>query len=255
MHMRVRRGATLGAAALLLAAASDAAQPITTPKQHLGFNIGDDYQLATYTQRVDYGHKLDKESDRMRVVEIGKSAEGRPQLMAIITSPENFRKLDRYKEISKKLGYAEGVTEDQARAMAKEGKSVVWIDGGLHATEVLGAHQLIETSYRLVSRNDDETTRILNDDIVLMVHVNPDGMQLVSSWYMQEKDTLRRNMQIPRLYQKYVGHDDNRDYYMSNQIESQNENHVLYWEWLPQILYNHHQTGPAGAVMFAATFR
>jgi hypothetical protein len=231
------------------------AQKVTSPKEFFGHNIGDDYWLATYDQFAAYWQKIDGESDRMRVVEIGKSAEGRPQFMAIITSPENFRKLDRYKEISKKLGYAEGVTEAAARAMAKEGKAVVWIDGGLHATEVLGAHQLIETSYRLVSKSDDETLRILNDDIVLMVHVNPDGMQLVSSWYMQEKDSLRRNMQIPRLYQKYVGHDDNRDYYMSNQIESQNENHVLYWEWLPQILYNHHQTGPAGTVMFAAPFR
>ena len=96
--------------ALLLAAAapSAAAQTITTPKQQFGFNIGDDYQLATYTQFVDYWQKLDKESDRMKVVEIGKTAEGRPQLMAIITSPENFKKLDRYKEISRRLALAEG---------------------------------------------------------------------------------------------------------------------------------------------------
>ena len=254
---RRRRNAWHLIALLLLCAAGPARAQgkITSPKEFFGHNIGDDYFLATYDQFQAYWHKLDQESDRMRVVEIGKSAEGRPQLMAIVTSPENFKKLDRYKEISKKLGYAEGVTEEQARAMAKEGKAVVWIDGGLHATEVLGAHQLMETSYRLVSRNDDEVNRILNDDIILLVHVNPDGMQLVSSWYMGEKDTLRRNMAIPRLYQKYVGHDDNRDYYMSAQIETQNENHVLYWEWLPQILYNHHQTGPAGTVMFAAPFR
>ena len=93
----------------------------------------------------------------MKVVEIGKTAEGRPQLMAIITSPENHKKLDRYREISRRLARAEGLTDEQARALAKEGKGVVWIDGGLHATEVLGAHQLIETVYQLVSRNDDET--------------------------------------------------------------------------------------------------
>ena len=131
----------------------------------------------------------------------------------------------------------------------------MWIDGGLHATEVLGAAQLIETSYQLVSRNDDETKRLLDDDIILLVHANPDGMQLVSSWYMREADPLKRNMNIPRLYQKYIGHDDNRDYYISNQAETQNENHLLYWEWFPQILYNHHQTGPVGTVMFAPPFR
>ena len=240
---------------LFVASLAQAQGKVTSPKEFFGHNIGDDYFLANYDQFVAYWKKIDAESDRMRMVEIGKTAEGRPQYMAIVTSPENFRRLDRYKDISRKLGYAEGVTEADARAMAKEGKAVVWIDGGLHATEVLGAHQLIETSYRLVSKTDDETTRILNDDIILLVHVNPDGMQLVSNWYMQEKDSLRRNTQIPRLYQKYIGHDNNRDYYMSAQIETQNENHVLYWEWLPQILYNHHQTGPAGTVMFAAPFR
>ena len=240
---------------LFIAHAANAQGKITSPKEFFGHNIGDDYWLATYDQFVDYWHKIDAESDRMQVIEIGKSAEGRPQLAAIVTSPENFKKLARYKEISQKLAHAEGLTESDARALAKEGKAVVWIDGGLHATEVLGAAQLIETSYQLVSRNDDETKRLLDDDIILLVHANPDGMQLLSSWYMREADPLKRNMNIPRLYQKYIGHDDNRDYYISNQAETQNENHLLYWEWFPQILYNHHQTGPVGTVMFAPPFR
>jgi hypothetical protein len=255
MHMRVRRCSTL-VAALVFAAASAAAQTITTPKQQFGFNIGDDYQLATYTQLVEYWHKLDKESDRMRVVEIGKTAEGRPQLMAIITAPENFKKLDRYKEISKKLALAEGLTDDQAHALAREGKGVVWIDGGLHATEVLGAHQLIETVYQLVSRNDPETLRFLNDLVILAVHANPDGMELVSNWYMREQEQERRSTNgLPRLYQKYIGHDNNRDFYIANQPETTNMNRVMYLEWFPQIVYNHHQTGPPGTVMFAPPFR
>src|SRR4026209_1496018 len=178
---------------------------VTTPKQHFGFNIGDDYQLATYDQFVQYWQKLDKESDRMKVVEIGKTAEGRPQLMAIITSPENFKKLDRYRDISRRLATVDGLNDDQARALAKEGKGVVWFDGGLHASEVLGAHQLIETVYQLVSRNDAETMRFLNDLVILAVHANPDGMQLVSSWYMREKEPTRRSANgLPRLYQKYI---------------------------------------------------
>jgi hypothetical protein len=236
--------------------ASAAAQQITAPKQHFGFNIGDDYHLANYTQFVEYWQKLDKESDRMKVVEIGKTAEGRPQLMAIITSPENHKKLERYREISTKLARAESLTDEQARALAKEGKGVVWFDGGLHATEVLGAHQLIETVYQLVSRKDDETTRFLNDLVILATHANPDGMELVSNWYMREKDPQRRSSSgIPRLYQKYIGHDNNRDFYLSSQPESTNMNKVLYTDWIPQIMYNHHQTGPAGTVMFAPPFR
>jgi hypothetical protein len=247
----------LGAVLLTMtAAAGAAAQTVTTPKQHFGFTIGDDYQLATYTQFVDYWQKLDKESDRMKVVEIGKTAEGRPQLMAIVTSPENHKKLERYREISRRLAQAEGVTEEQARALAKEGKGVVWIDGGLHATEVLGAHQLVETVYQLVSRNDAETLRFLNDLVILAVHANPDGMELVSGWYMRESDPARRSSAgLPRLYQKYIGHDNNRDFYLSSQPESTNMNRVMYLEWFPQIVYNHHQTGPAGTVMFAPPFR
>ena len=253
------RVAALFTMAASVLAAQTKAPVVTTPKQHFGFTIGDDYQLATYTQFTEYWKKLDKDSDRMQVAEIGKTAEGRPHLMSIITAPENFKKLDRYKEIARKLALADGVTEDQARALAREGKSVVWIDGGLHATEVLGAHQLIETVYQLVSRNDPETLRILNDCIILAVHANPDGMELVSSWYMRNPVPAQRGAPgspgIPRLYEKYAGHDNNRDFYMSNLPESINMNKVLYTEWFPQIMYNHHQTGPAGTVMFAPPFR
>ncbi len=256
---RFRRPATAVAVALAgtLGALPAAAQGrITTPKEFFGFNIGDDYKLATYTQFVDYWKKVDAESDRMVVQEIGKSAEGRPQLMAIITSPENFRLLDRYKEIARKLAHAEGLTDAEARALAKEGKAVVWFDGGLHATEVLGAHQLIETSYQLISRNDEETQRFLKDLIILAVHANPDGMELVSSWYMQEPDDAKKTYgTIPRLYQKYIGHDNNRDFFILNQNESINIARIQYHEWYPQIVYNHHQTGPAGTIMFAPPFR
>jgi hypothetical protein len=221
MRTRSTRIRVLVCALLLAGEAAAGAQTLTSPKQQFGFDIGDDYQLATYTQLVEYWHKLDRESDRMKVVEIGKTAEGRPQLMAIITSPENHKKLDRYKEISRRLATVDGLTDEQARALAREGKGVVWIDGGLHATEVLGAHQLIETVYLLVSRTDPETTRFLNDLVILAVHANPDGMELVSSWYMREKEPTRRSSTgLPRLYQKYIGHDNNRDFYLSSQPES-----------------------------------
>ena len=121
---------------------------------------------------------------------------------------------------------------------------------------MLGAQQLIETAHQLVSRTDPETTRILNDDIVLLTLVNPDGMELVSNWYMRNPDERQRSTGgIPRLYQKYIGHDNNRDFYMMNQPESENANRMMYREWFPAIMYNHHQTGPAGAVLFAPPFR
>jgi hypothetical protein len=247
---------------LILALAFVAATPaqngrhITTPKEALGFDVGDDYQLANYTQLTGWWKKLATESDRMKLVEIGKSEEGRPQWMAILTSPENHKKLEHYKEISQKLAHAEGLTDAEARTLAHEGKAVIWIDGGLHATEVLGAHQLLEFVYEMVSRNDPETLRILNDVIILAVHCNPDGMELVSNWYMRQSDPLKRTTNnVPLLWQKYIGHDNNRDFYMSNMSETTNMNRQLFIEWFPQIMYNHHQTGPAGAVMFAPPFR
>lgn len=139
MFIRTTRSATAFVAVVLALAGSAAAQTITTPKQHFGFNIGDDYQLATYDQFQAYWQKIDKESTRMQVVEIGKSEEGRPHLAAIITAPENFAKLDRYKQISQQLHRARGITDANARALAKEGKAVVWIDGGLHVRRCVGS--------------------------------------------------------------------------------------------------------------------
>ena len=249
-------GLLLASVAALPEAQNRTAPRLTSPKEQFGRAIGDDYFLANYTQYVEYLRRLDKESDRIAVTAIGRTAEGRTQYMAIVTSPENHRNLAKYRDINRRLALAEGLTDDQARQLARTGKVVVWIDGGLHATEVLGAQQLIEMIYRLGSRVDPETMRILNDGIVLLTNVNPDGTELVADWYMREPDERRRSTgDLPRLYQKYIGHDNNRDFYMMNQPESENANRIMYREWFPAIMYNHHQTGPAGAVLFAPPFR
>ncbi len=233
------------------------ARRLTTPKEFFGFNLGDDYQLANYQKIAAYWRQLAKESDRIVIQEMGKTAEGRTQLAAIVSAPANLRNLARYKDISRQLALAEGLTDDQAHALAREGRSVVWIDGGLHASEVLGAQQLAEMVWQMVSRTDEETMRILNDDIVLFVHANPDGNDLTADWYNRNPVPEQRTNApgLPRLYQKYIGHDDNRDFFASNQPETENMNRLMYHEWFPQIVYNHHQTGPAGTVMFAPPFR
>lgn len=229
---------------------------ITTPKEEFGASFGDDYFLANYKQIAGYWRKLASESERIVVREIGKTAEGRPHLMAIVTSPENHRNLARYQEISRRLANAEGLTDQEARALVKEGKAVVWIDGGLHATEVLGAQQLGEVVYQMVSRTDDETMRFLQDVVVLFVHANPDGNDLVADWYMRNPVPQQRSMaQLPRLYQKYIGHDNNREFFTSTQAETKNINRALYRDWFPQILYNHHQSGPAGTVVYSPPLR
>ncbi|HEV2446063.1 MAG TPA: M14 family zinc carboxypeptidase, partial [Candidatus Sulfopaludibacter sp.] len=197
-------------------------------------------------------------------VDIGPTSENRHQYMAIFSSPENMKRLDHYKEIAQRLAHAEGLTDEQAHALAREGKAVVWIDGGLHASETVGSQQLMETVYQLASRTDEETMRFLRDDIILCVQANPDGQELVANWYMRGsekpdaplREPAKRSFgNLPRLYNHYVGHDDNRDFYMSNIRETTNMNRQLFLEWFPQIMYNHHQTGPAGAVIFMPPFR
>ncbi|WPU95278.1 M14 metallopeptidase family protein [Mucilaginibacter sabulilitoris] len=232
-----------------------AAQTIPSPKSFFGFNIGDDYQLTNYAKSAEYFKKLAAASNRTKLVDIGLTEEGRHQYMMIISSPANIKNLAQYKDISQKLARAEGLSDQQARALAAKGKAVVWIDGGLHATEVVGAHQLIETTYQLISRKDPETMRILDNVIILMTHANPDGMELVSNWYMKDSDPKKRNLNIPRLYEKYIGHDNNRDFYMMNTKESTNMNHQLFLEWFPQIMYNHHQRGPEGSVLAGPPYR
>ena len=229
---------------------------VTSPEEQFGHQIGADYVLPNYSELTEYWELLASESDRMILEVIGETSEGRDHLMATITSPANHRNLARYKEIAERLAHAGGVSESAARAMAEEGRSVIWIDGGLHASEVLGAQQLMELVHHLVSGTDDETMRILDDVVVLVAHANPDGHDLLADWYMRVDTPEERSTGgAPVLYNKYAGHDNNRDFYMSALNESTNINRILAREWFPQIVYNHHQTGPAGTVMFAPPFR
>lgn len=230
------------------------AQNVPTPKSHFGFDIGDDYKLANFSQTEAYFKKVADASDRVSMVEIGKTEYGRSQPMMIVTAPANFAKLEQYREISQKLAHAE-ITREEAEKLSIEGKPVIWVDGGLHANEVVGPHQLIETLYQLASRDDAETLKILDDVIILLVHANPDGMEIMSDWYMRKDDPKERDQNIPILYQKYVGHDNNRDFYMNNMSEAANMSLQQYVEWIPQIIYNHHQTGPAGTVVAGPPYR
>lgn len=224
------------------------AQDIPSPSEHFGFYMGQDYRLTNYANTETYFKRL-AESERVKLVDIGQTEEGRRQYMLIVSSPENLAQLERYREISLKLALAENLDESEAKQLAQQGKAVVWIDGALHSTEMVGTHALIETAYQLASRTDDETQFILDNTIILLVHANPDGHELTGNWYMRHADSSKRSMDIPVLYQKYIGHDNNRDFYITNMKESENMSRQLFVEWVPQIMYNHHQTAPAGAVV------
>jgi hypothetical protein len=231
---------------------------ITTPKQAWGHEAGEDYFLANYTQLVAYWKTLASQSDRLKLIPIGQTEEGRTQYMMAISSPENLARLDHYREIARKLALAKGVDETQARALAQEGKAIVWIDGGLHASEVVPAQHLAQITYELASHGDAETKRFLDNAIILIGQANPDGMEFVSDWYMRIPEPTKREAgwdSLPRLYNKYVGHDDNRDFYMMSQKETENLSRVFFREWYPQIIYNQHQPNSPGTVVVMPPFR
>jgi hypothetical protein len=257
-HSLKRAGLALALSAGLMAAQPALAEVagITSPKEAFGHDIGEDYFLADYTQAEAYFKTVAGQSDRMKLVDIGPTEEGRREYVAIVSSPANIARLDHYQAIARKLAKAKGVSEAEARAMALDGKAVVWIDGGLHATETVPPQALIAALHEMLTRDDAETMRILDDVIILFAQVNPDGQELVSDWYMRHEDPLKREFAtIPRLYQKYIGHDNNRDYYMSAMKETTNVNRMFFREWFPQIIYNHHQTAPGGTVVFMPPFR
>ncbi|MBN8841473.1 MAG: peptidase [Sphingomonadales bacterium] len=252
----------IGAALFALASPALAA-PITpkagtlpSPAEAFPTEPGSDYYLANYDAYEKYLKTLAATSDRMKLIDIGKSAEGRTMWVAIVSSPANLARLDHYREIARKLAKAEGVNEAQAKELAAEGRAVVWIDAGLHATETVTTQSQIHVLYRMLTAEDAETRRLLDDTIILFGHDNPDGLQLVADWYMRNADPKKREFKsIPRLYQKYVGHDNNRDSFMAQMPETVNVNRMLFREWFPQIIFNQHQTGPAGMVVFVPPFR
>lgn len=232
------------------------AQKLPTPKEHFGFGMGEDYHISNYTATEAYFKQLADASNKAKLVSIGKTEEGREQWMMIVTSPENHANLEKYRDISVKLARAEGITETQARKMAEDGKAIVWIDGGLHSTETVGIHQLTETIYQVLTRDDAETKRILENVVILFVHANPDGHEKIGNWYMRESVPEKRSLSnLPVLYQKYIGHDNNRDFYIQNMKESTNLGYQLFVEWIPQVMYNHHQRGPAGSVLAGPPYR
>ncbi|MPT48968.1 MAG: peptidase [Sphingobium sp.] len=241
-------------AALLAHSATLPAQ--TAPENFFSQKPGSDYYLANYSEYEAYLKKLAGESERIKLVDMGKTAEGRTQWMAIISSPANLAKMEYYRGIAQKLAQARGVNEDEARKLSAEGKAIVWIDAGMHATETVTSQGQIQIIHRMLTQNDPETVKMLDECIVLFGHDNPDGMELVSNWYMRHADPKAREFAtIPRLYQKYIGHDNNRDSYMMAMPETENVNKILFREWFPQIIYNQHQTGPAGMVVFVPPFR
>jgi len=219
--------------------------PVPSPASVLGFAVGADFELATYNESIAYFRRLDAASERLTLVEVGRTSEGRPWHLAFISSAANLAGLERHREIAQRLAHPEGLTDEQARALAREGKPIVDISGGLHASEVAGAQHSIQLAYDLITGDDDPEIAAILDNVIVMLwpSLNPDGQNIVVEWYESNLGTPYEMSGPPRLYQKYIGHDNNRDAYMLNQVESRVVART--WRhWEPQIIFVHHQSSP-----------
>lgn len=228
---------------------------IPKPSDVFGFEVGADYKLADYDQMLDYYEKLAASTDRVQMIDIGMSVMGRPIKLLFISSEENMKSLEKWRTISEKLSRAR-ISEDEARKLSYEGKAIVWFDGGMHATERAHAQMTSELMWRIASEESEEMKKIRDNVISLVVPViNPDGVDIVVDWYKKNLGTPFETSGPPILYQKYVGHDNNRDWFMNNMPETKAVTSVLYSQWYPQIVHNHHQTSPAWARIFLPPFR
>ena len=230
---------------MLAPALLEAQRAVPTPESHFGFSPGADYKLFTYDQAIAYFKKLAAGSQHITLVEAGTTSQGRVMYFALISSPENLAQIDRYRDIAKRLAHPAGLSQEDARRLARDGKAIVHLDGGLHSTEVAGGQQTALLAYDILKRADEPDMKAMLDDVIVMLWptINPDGQQMVSEWYMKNVGTPYELSPLPRLYQDYVGHDNNRDAYMLNMIESRVIEHA--WrQWEPHIVYTQHQSGP-----------
>jgi hypothetical protein len=234
---------------LLLFQAAPAAVP--TPDSHFGHPIGVDRQLLDWSHVVSYFDALGKSSDRVVVKELGKSTEGRPFIAAWISSAENIKNLDKYQDIQARLADPRKTTPEQAPELMRQGKAIVMITCSIHATEVASTHTAVEFVYKLATTEDPKLKTILENTILILVpSLNPDGLDMVTKWYRYTLGSQWEGTPPPELYQKYVGHDNNRDWYIFSQVETQLTVSKLHNVWHPQIVYDVHQQGPYASRMF-----
>ncbi len=224
---------------------------ITTPEKFFGFQMGADRKMARWDKMVEYYNLLAKQSPRVKVVNMGSTTLGNPFLAVYISSPANLARLETLRAWNLKLADPRSVPDTAIRRIVRDGKAVVLQSMSMHANEIGGSQMAVELIYDLASRTDAEALRILDNVVSIMVPgFNPDGQIMMTDWYNKYVGTEYEGSTYPSLYQKYVGHDNNRDAFMSNMIESQYMSKLLFREWKPQAYVDHHHMGGGNARIF-----
>jgi len=257
----MKKSVSLLAALILLSAAflgsapkSAAAQNgprLTTPESFFGFRLGSDRKMASWDKIVAYYRLLARESNKIKVVDCGPATLGNPFLLVIISSPQNLARLEELRRINLRISDPRGIGEAEIKKLVAEGKAVMCQSMSLHATEIGGIQMAPELAYDLASRGDEETRRILDNVIFLLVpSLNPDGAVMVYDWYQKYLGTEYEGSELPWLYHAYAGHDNNRDAFQTNLVESQYMAKILFRDWIPQAYVDHHHMGSYGPRIF-----
>ncbi len=222
---------------------------VTPPEKFLGFRVGADKKLADYGQIISYLKTLEK-TGRLKLVKIGKTTLGKDMFMAVITSEKNMASLDEYKTLARDLYLGKDPS------VVEKAKPVFLISCTIHSTEIGASQMSMELAYRLVAEKDPRAREILDNVIFLLVpSANPDGVDMVVDWYRKTLGTEDEGKAMPWLYHHYAGHDNNRDWYMLNLVESRNLTRVFYREWFPVVILDEHQMGSTGARLFLPPFK
>jgi hypothetical protein len=224
---------------------------LRSPEQAFGFRPGSDQKLIGWQDSLDYFRQLARGSERLRVIDIGKTTMGKPLIAAVISSRENLARVDYYRDLVRQLGDARKTPPDAAGRLAAEGKVIVAIGCSIHASELGAAQMAPDLAYRLAAGDSPQVGRILDNVILLLFpSMNPDGMDLVVDYYKQTLGKPWEGGQMPWLYNKYVGHDINRDFFMLNMLENREFAKVFYEDWRPQVFLTMHQMGERGPRLF-----
>ena len=226
-----------------------------SPEKSLGFKVGSDRKLADWPQMVEYFKKLADSSDRVQMDVLGETTEGNPFIRLIITAPDNLSNLEKIRQIQLKISNPVGVTPEEERRLVAEGKTIVLITCSIHSSEIAASQMSMELAYLLATKNTPEVREILRNVILLLVpSLNPDGHEIVVKWYRETLGTRAEGTGPPWMYHKYVGHDNNRDWFMFTQKETRLAVGEIHNKWHPQIVYDLHQMGSTGARLFVPPF-
>ncbi len=244
------------AVALLLACSAPAhAQPIQSPSEFLGMSVGADRTVADYRQILAYFKALDTASPRVELEMLGKTTLGEELFLAAISSEKNIANKRRLQEIARRIADPRGLSEADAEALVREGKVFLLITCNIHSTEIGASQMAMEWAHALATAEDPETKRRLDEVVLLLLpSINPDGQVMETEWYRKNLGTRYEGGRMPWLYHHYVGHDNNRDWFMLTQKETQAVTRAVYHEWFPQVWLDEHQMGSTGPRIFVPPY-